>query len=75
MDEQTFIYSKLKYLTDSVEILTGTVEKQSKMIGKLTEIIEQMMSPEYASKQAKIAEMVDVAEKIKYMRELGKNLR
>lgn len=72
MDEQQFIYGRLKFLTEQVNFLTDTIEKQQDLLGKLFNLIEKMQSPEYASKQAKLAEMKDVAEKIKFIREYMK---
>lgn len=73
MNEQQFIYGKLKHLQDQVEFLTDIVDKQGKMIGNVLEIIEKIQSPEYASKLAKTAQMVEIAEKLKMIREIVKN--
>jgi hypothetical protein len=74
MDEQQFIYGRLKYLTEQVNFLMDAIEKQQDLLGKLSGIIEQMLSPEYASKQAKLAEMKDVADKIEFIRKHVKNV-
>jgi hypothetical protein len=70
MDEKQYIYQRLHYLGEQVEFLTHVLEKQSELIGGLTGIIEKMQSPDYARKQAKTAEMADVAEKVAFMRSL-----
>lgn len=67
MDEQQFIYSRLKYLTEQVNFLMDTTETQQDLLGTLVGVIEKMQYPEYAGKQAKLAEMKDVADKIKFM--------
>jgi hypothetical protein len=70
MTEQEFIYGRLHYLTEQVESLTNAVEKHTDLIGKLLGIIEQMQSPEYIKRQVKVAEMAEVAEKIKYFKSI-----
>jgi hypothetical protein len=72
MNEQQFIYERLSYLNDRIMFLYDTVERQQDLLGKLFNLVEQMQSPEYASKQAKLAEMKDVADKIKFMRDYMK---
>lgn len=71
MNEQEFIYGKLKNLTEEVEFLFDTVNRQQDMIEELTKIITMMQSPDYASKQAKTAQMVDVAEKLAFIKNLN----
>lgn len=70
MNEQEFVYGKLKYLTESVEILAGALEKQQHMIEQLTGIIVEMQSVEYAKKQSSIAKNADIEDKIKLMRDM-----
>jgi hypothetical protein len=70
MNEQEFIYSRLHYLNEQVDFLTGALEKNTELIGKLLGLLEQTQSPEYIRKQVKVAEMAEVAEKIKFMRDL-----
>lgn len=70
MTEQEFIYSKLKYLTESVDVLLSAVEQQHIIIDDLVKIIGQMQSPEYAKKQADTVRAADMAEKLLFMREM-----
>jgi hypothetical protein len=72
MDEKQFIYERLHYLNDRVEFLYKTIEQQQDLLGKVANILEQMQSPEYAKQQSKMAEMNDIAEKIKFIRSLNK---
>jgi hemerythrin superfamily protein len=72
MNEQEFIYGRLKYLNDRIEFLYATIEKQQDLMRKISDIIEQMQSPEYANKQVKLAEMKDVADKIEFIRKYTK---
>ncbi|MGG0667852.1 hypothetical protein ABE073_04900 [Lederbergia citrisecunda] len=70
MNEQEFIYGKLKYLTESVDVLANAVEQQQVIIDDLVKIIGEMQSPEYARKQVNVAKAADIAEKIAFMREM-----
>lgn len=73
MNEQEFIYGKLKYLTESVEFLLSAMEKQQDVIEQLTDIVDRMQSPEYAKKQSDVARNFDAEEKIKLMRAVMNN--
>ena len=70
MNEQEFIYGKLKYLTESVDILLNAVEQQHMIIDDLVKIVSEMQSPEYARKQANVAKAADITDKIIFMREM-----
>ena len=72
MTEQEFIYGKLKHLTEQIDQLTYVVERQQDMIENMLMLIDKMQSPEYIRKQAKIAEMTDVIEKVEFIRNLNK---
>lgn len=56
MNEQEFIYGKLKYLTESVEFLLSAMEKQQDVIEQLTDIVDRMQSPEYAKNNLMLLE-------------------
>lgn len=68
MNEQEFIYGKLKYLTESVDVLTNAIEQQQNIIDDLVMIISEMQSPEYARKQVNVAKATDIAAKVAFMR-------
>lgn len=70
MNEQEFIYGKLKYLTESVDMLFNAIERQQNIINDLVKIISEMQSPEYARKQVNVAKAIDIADKVAFMREL-----
>ena len=73
MDEKTYIYSRLRYLTEEVEHLTAGLDKQQESIGKLIEIITQMQSPEYIHKQAQMAKSIELDEKLAMVKNILKN--
>ncbi|KON87438.1 hypothetical protein AF332_11775 [Sporosarcina globispora] len=72
MNEQQFIYGKLNQLQEQVNFLTEMLEKQSAVMGNVLGIIEKMQSPEFASRQVKTAQMLDIQDKLKFIRELNK---
>ncbi|MGZ9868211.1 hypothetical protein ACU3L3_07290 [Priestia endophytica] len=72
MNEKEFIYQRLNYLHEQLNSLAEIVEKQSNLIGNISDLLEHMQSPEYASKQANLAEMKDVTDKINLMRNIHK---
>jgi len=73
VNEQEFIYGSLKQHTEQISQLTDLFKKQQDMIDGLLLLITKMASPEYARKQAKVAEMADIADKVEFMRSLLKN--
>lgn len=73
MDEKTYIYSRLRYLTEEVEHLTEGLNKQQDSIGKLIEIINHMQSHEYIHKQAQTAKTIELDEKLAMVRNILKN--
>ncbi|WP_425203791.1 hypothetical protein [Priestia megaterium] len=73
MNEQQYIYGRLKFLSDQVEQLTDLFGRQQKLIEQLAHMVKDMQSPEYIRKQAKTAEMIEVAEKIAMIKNMGKN--
>lgn len=67
MNEPQYIYARLKFLGDQVEHLTDLLEKQQELIGGLVGAIEKMQTPEYARKQAQVAEGAKVADKLAFI--------
>ncbi|MFK7678627.1 hypothetical protein ACI3ER_11355 [Bacillus sp. Wb] len=72
MNEQQYIYGRLKFLSDQVEQLTDLFGRQQKLIEQLVHMVKDMQSPEYIRKQAKTAEMIEVAEKIAMIKGMSK---
>jgi len=72
LDETQYIYARLKYLNDEIANLTDIYERQQDMIENILKLIDTMQSPEYARKQARTAEMVDIAEKLAMFRKMSR---
>ncbi|MGK4040792.1 hypothetical protein AB0Y20_00725 [Heyndrickxia oleronia] len=77
MDEKQYIYSRLKYLSDELELITTTVEdlinlqeEVANTVKLLVDRMDEISSPEYLKKINKYNDTLDVMEKIKYIRSL-----
>ena len=72
MDEQEkkFIYSRLNGLKEQVIFLTEQLEASNENMEMLLKILKQMASPGYMRSQAKVAETMEVAEKLAMIRNM-----
>ncbi|PAD70561.1 hypothetical protein CHH83_01800 [Bacillus sp. 7586-K] len=75
MDEKTFIYQRLKYLTDENERMLKLIEqvsdvqaKQMNIIENLVDKINEIGSTDYYKKQKAYSDFEDITNKIKFMR-------
>ena len=72
MDEQekAFIYSQLNGLKEQVIFLTEQLESSNENMEMLLKILKQMQTPGYMRGQAKVAETMEVAEKLAMIRNM-----
>jgi len=68
--EKKFIYSRLNGLKEQVIFLTEQLEASNENMEMLLKILKQMASPGYMRSQAKVAETMEVAEKLAMIRNM-----